>query len=255
MSRYILAIDQGTTGSTALLLDPQLRVLGRANQEFPQIYPQPGWVEHEPAAILASVDAAIEGALAAAGVKGEDIAAIGITNQRETVVLWDRETNEPLYNAIVWQCRRTAAQCAVWREEGLEEELRARTGLCLDPYFSGSKMRWLLDEVPGARARAEAGELAFGTIDSYLLWTLTGGAVHATDASNASRTLLINLSEGGWDDFLLDRFAIPAATLPEIRGNSEVYGHTKGSKVLPDGIPIAGMAGDQQAALFGQLCF
>jgi glycerol kinase len=255
MAKYILAIDQGTTGSTALIIDEAMNVLGRANHEFPQIYPQPGWVEHDPEAIIQSVEDAVRDAVEASGISASSIAGIGITNQRETVVLWDRETGAPLHNAIVWQCRRTSDRCAAWREAGHEDRVRELTGLCLDPYFSGSKMGWLLDHVEGARDRASAGALAFGTIDSFLTWRLTGGAVHVTDASNASRTLLMDLKEGRWSDELLSLFNIPRATLPEIRSNSEIYGHTRGFASLPDGIPIAGMAGDQQAALFGQACF
>jgi glycerol kinase len=255
MSTYVLAIDQGTTGSTALVLNQQMEVLGRANFEFPQIYPQPGWVEHQPKEIISSVEKAIAKALDLAGIQGHELAAIGITNQRETVVLWDRETHEPVYNAIVWQCRRTSKMCAELKAQGIEPRVQEKTGLRLDPYFSGSKMTWMLNHVDGAKERAQAGKLAFGTIDSYLLWTLTGGDVHATDVSNASRTLLMDLHQCEWDDELLDLFDIPRSTLPQIRSNSEVYGTTRGFSVLPDGIPIAGMAGDQQAALFGQACF
>ena len=255
MSQYLLAIDQGTTGSTALILDEQLNVLGRANQEFTQYYPKPGWVEHDPLEILSSVDQAIMQALEQSKVDPMSIAAIGITNQRETVVMWDRQTGQPQHKAIVWQCRRTTEFCADLKEAGHEPMVRERTGLCLDPYFSGTKMRWLLNHVDGARERANNGELLLGTIDSYLLYSLTGGEVHYTDASNASRTLLMNLEKGNWDPDLLALFDIPQASLPEIRSNSEVYGYTRGSQVLPDGIPIAGMAGDQQAALFGQTCY
>lgn len=254
-SRYVLAIDQGTTGSTALIIDEEMQVIGRANHEFTQHYPQPGWVEHDLNELLASVHQSINVALERSGITGEQIAAIGITNQRETVALWDRATGRALHRAIVWQCRRTSSFCAELKAQGHEPRVKELTGLCLDPYFSGTKMRWLLDETPDARARAESGELAFGTIDSYLLWELTGGAVHATDISNASRTLLMDLRRGEWSAELLELLQIPANTLPEIRSNSEVYGHTRGFASLPDGIPIAGMAGDQQAALFGQACF
>lgn len=253
--KYILAIDQGTTGSTALIIDQEMRVLGRANYEFPQHYPQPGWVEHDVNELLASVHQAITAALEAAQITGEQIAGIGITNQRETIALWDRATGEPLHKAIVWQCRRTASHCETLKKAGYEPRVRELTGLCLDPYFSGTKMRWLLDHVDGARARAEAGELAFGTMDSLLLWRLSGGKVHATDISNASRTLLMDLKEGAWSAELTGLFGIPASTLPNIVSNSEIYGVTHGFSSLPDGIPIAGMAGDQQAALFGQACF
>jgi len=255
MSTYILAIDQGTTGSTVLVLDENLAILGRHTEEFPQIYPQPGWVEHDPEAIITSVEGAVAGALAAAGIDGRDIAGIGITNQRETVVLWDRATGAPVHNAIVWQCRRTTAYCAELKAAGHEPLFRSRTGLLLDPYFSGTKVAWLLDNVDGVRDRAEAGELAFGTIDSFLVWRLTGGAVHVTDASNACRTLLMGLESLEWDGDLLATLNVPRSVLPEIRSCSEVYGHTQGFAGLPDGIPVAGMAGDQQSALFGQACF
>jgi glycerol kinase len=251
----VLAIDQGTTGSTALVLDQDLTVLGRANTEFPQIYPQPGWVEHDPDAIWASVGDCVRRALGAAGVGADRVAAIGITNQRETTVLWDRATGAPLHNAIVWQCRRTSASCAELRAAGHGPLFAERTGLVLDPYFSGTKLRWLLDHVDGARARAGRGELAFGTIDSYLVWRLTAGAAHVTEVSNASRTLLLDIREVAWSDELLAILDIPREVLPQVRGSSEVYGTTAGLDFLPDGIPVAGIAGDQQAALFGQACF
>ncbi len=251
----ILAIDQGTTGSTAVLIDSSLNVVAKHNDEFPQIYPQPGWVEHDPTAIWASVESSVRAALAKAGVDASEIKAIGITNQRETTVVWDRETSEPIHNAIVWQCRRTTEICAGLKAQGNEARVREKTGLVLDPYFSGTKLAWILDTVDGARDRAQAGELAFGTIDSFLVWRLTAGTTHVTDVSNASRTMLMDLRTGAWDDELIELIRAERATLPEIRGNAEVYGHTKGLSFLPDGIPIAGMAGDQQAALFGQACF
>ncbi len=251
----IVSIDQGTTGSTVVVLDRALSVLGRANTEFPQIYPHPGWVEHDPDAIWSSVVTSVEAALQRAGVRGEDVRAVGITNQRETTVLWNRADGRPIHNAIVWQCRRTADVCRGLREAGHAERVRAKTGLVIDPYFSGTKAAWILDHVDGARARADAGELAFGTIDTYLLWRLTGGQVHATEVSNASRTLLFDIHTQGWDDELLALFHVPRAVLPTVRSSSEVYGYTAGLGVLPDGIPVAGMAGDQQAALFGQACF
>lgn len=250
-----LAIDQGTTGSTAVVLDRSLQVLARANREFPQLFPQPGWVEHEPEAIWRSVRDAVVAVLAHPDVDAGKIEAIGITNQRETSVVWERSTGQPIHRAIVWQCRRTTDVCQRLRDAGHEAVVRQRTGLVLDPYFSGTKVAWILDHVDGARARAEAGELAFGTIDTFLVHRLTGGDVHVTDVSNASRTLLMDLQTGEWDPELLDLFRVPARVLPEIRGNAEVYGVTKGLEFLPDGIPIAGMAGDQQAALFGQACF
>ena len=254
--RHVIAIDQGTTGTTVLVLDEQLRVQGRGYQEFPQIYPQPGWVEHEPDAIWASVTGALRVALAAANNVGTvDIAAIGITNQRETSVLWERATMRPIHNAIVWQDRRTAAYCAELKAAGHEVRVRAKTGLTLDPYFSATKIAWMLEHVGGARARAEGGELAFGTIDSYLIARLTGGIVHATDVTNASRTLLLDLATLSWSDELLQLFNIPRSLLPEVRSSAGVFGTTKGVPGLPDGIAIAGVAGDQQSALFGQACF
>ena len=255
MPDVILAIDQGTTGSTALLLDDQLNTLAKVNREFPQIFPRPGWVEHDPEAIWASVTETVRAVLDEAGVTADRIAGIGITNQRETTVLWDRRTGRAVHNAIVWQCRRTADRCAALAERGFDHEVRQRTGLVLDPYFSGTKLAWLLDEVDGARDRAEAGELAFGTIDTYLTWRLTGGATHVTDLSNASRTMLMGIVSQGWDETMLDTLRIPAGVLPTIRSCSEIFGHTRGLDVLPDGIPVAGMAGDQQAALFGQVGF
>jgi glycerol kinase len=253
--RYVLAIDQGTTGSTALVINEQLQVLGRANHEFTQYFPQPGWVEHEPSEIINSVERAVQDALKTAGVDPQQVAAIGVTNQRETIALWDRSTGEPLHRAIVWQCRRTSAECGALKEAGHESRVSELTGLRLDPYFSGTKMTWLLDHVEGARARAEAGELAFGTMDTMLAWHITGGEVHVTDASNASRTLLMDLQTGEWSDELCALLNVPRVTLPEIRSNSEVYGYTKGFAGLPDGIPLAGLIGDQQGALFGQACF
>ena len=255
MSRNILSIDQGTTGTTVLVLDEQLSVLAKVNREFPQIYPRPGWVEHDPEAIWDSTLATIEGALGKAGVPASSIAGIGITNQRETTTVWRRSDGRPVHNSIVWQCRRTADLCAAMKADDLEGLFRKRTGLVLDPYFSGTKVRWILDRVDGARAAAEAGDLAFGTIDTFLVWRLSGGKAHVTDVSNASRTLLMDLRTLQWDDELLGHLDVPRSLLPEIRSCSEIYGVTRGLGVLPDGIPIAGMAGDQQAALFGQVCF
>ena len=254
--RHVIAIDQGTTGTTVLVLDEQLRVQGRGYQEFPQIYPQPGWVEHEPDAIWASVTGALRVALAAANKVGTvDIAAIGITNQRETSVLWERATLRPIHNAIVWQDRRTAGYCAELKAAGHEVRVRATTGLTLDPYFSATKIAWMLEHVGGARAKAERGELAFGTIDSYLIARLTCGAVHATDVTNASRTLLLDLATLSWSDELLSLFNIPRGLLPTVKSSAGVFGTTKDVPGLPDGIAIAGVAGDQQSALFGQACF
>jgi glycerol kinase len=253
MTNLVMAIDQGTTGTTVVLLDPSLEVRAKVTREFPQIYPQPGWVEHDPEAIWRSVLSAIEGALAAAAATGRDVAAIGITNQRETTVLWERRGGRPIANAIVWQDRRTADACAALKQQGQEARVRERTGLVLDPYFSGTKLAWLLDHIPGTRARA--GELCFGTIDSFLVYRLTGGTSHVTDVSNASRTLLFNLRSLDWDDEMLRLLDVPRELLPVARGSSEVYGETRGVPGLADGILVAGMAGDQQAALFGQACF
>jgi glycerol kinase len=255
MPRFLLAIDQGTTGSTALVMSEQAEVIGRATREFPQHFPEPGWVEHDPAAIWHSVTDSVAEALELAAVRPGDCAGIGITNQRETTLVWERASGRPIHRAIVWQDRRTAARCAELKAEGLEPLFRERTGLVLDPYFSGTKVEWLLDQVPGARTLAERGELCFGTIDAFIANRLSAGALHVTDASNASRTLLFDIRQGDWDDELLAKLRVPRSMLPEVRGNSEVYGHTRGLSVLPDGIPIAGMAGDQQAALFGQTCF
>ncbi|RLB50291.1 MAG: glycerol kinase [Deltaproteobacteria bacterium] len=255
MSGNILAIDQGTTGSTVVVLSPEGRILGKANREFPQHYPKPGWVEHDVTEIWDSIIGALGDALGASDVSASSIAAIGITNQRETTVLWDRASGAAVHRAIVWQDRRTADRCAALREAGLEEVFRARTGLVLDPYFSGTKIEWILNSDDELRARANKGELAFGTIDSWLVSRLSGGAVHITDATNASRTLLYDIHAGRWDDELCAHLDVPRGLLPEVRGSSEIYAKTQGVPGLPDGIPIAGIAGDQQAALFGQTCF
>jgi glycerol kinase len=252
---HVLAIDQGTTGTTVLILDRRLAVRARVNQEFRQIFPKPGWVEHDLDDIWGSTIVTVQRALREAGLSGRDIAAIGITNQRETTGLWDRRTGRPLHHAIVWQDRRTTDACARLKAEGHEPRVREKTGLVLDPYFSATKLRWLLDHVKGARQKAQEGTVAFGTIDTFLAWRLTGGAAHVTDVSNASRTLLMDLRTREWDRELLELFDVPRSVLPEIRPSAHVYGTTKGVKVLPDGIPVAGMAGDQQAALFGQACF
>ena len=253
--RYVLALDQGTTGSTALVVDPDGRVVARGYAELPQYFPKPGWVEHDPGEIWATVERAARAALAEARVAGAEIAAIGITNQRETTILWERATSAPIHRAIVWQCRRTAPLCDRLRAEGVGPLVGERTGLVLDAYFSGTKIRWLLDEVPGARARAVRGELAFGTVDAWLLWKLTGGRVHATDATNASRTLCLNLRTADWDDELLRILGVPRAVLPALVPSSGVAGETAELGWLPRGVPIAGIAGDQQAALFGQGCY
>jgi glycerol kinase len=253
--RFVLALDQGTSGSTALVVDPEGRVRARGYAELPQYFPQPGWVEHDPDELWATTEQAARAALASAGVAGGEVAAVGITNQRETTLLWERSSGTPVHRAIVWQCRRTAALCDRLRRDGHEARIREGTGLVLDAYFSGTKLRWLLDQVPGARRRAERGELAFGTVDSWLLWKLTGGGVHATDVSNASRTLLLDLRRVDWDPELLEMLAVPAAVLPRVQASSGVFGESVELGWLPRGVPIAGIAGDQQAALFGQACY
>jgi glycerol kinase len=250
---YILALDQGTTSSRAILFDHDGAIKAVAQKEFKQIFPRAGWVEHDPQEIWTSqISVAVE-ALADAGLRPRDVAAIGITNQRETTIVWDRETGEPVHNAIVWQDRRTASFCDKLRADGHESMIQQRTGLMIDAYFSGSKVRWLLDNVAGARARAEAGKLAFGTVDSWLIWKLTSGRLHITDPSNASRTMLFNIQTGQWDEDLLRLFNIPASVLPEVRSSSEVYGSVSTTLGLGE-VAIAGIAGDQQAALFGQMC-
>jgi glycerol kinase len=249
---HLLAIDQGTTGTTALVVSLDGTTLGRSTVEFPQYFPQPAWVEHDAGEIWSSVERAVTGALRAASVDARAIAAIGITNQRETTLVWDRKSGAPIHRAIVWQDRRTAATCDALKKEGKEARVRERTGLVIDAYFSGTKIAWILDAVPGARARADKGELAFGTIDTFLVHKLTSGASHVTDVTNASRTLLMNLARGEWDAELCATFRVPEAVLPQIVGSAEVVAKTRGAGFLPDGIPIAGIAGDQQAALFGQ---
>ncbi len=251
---YVLALDQGTTSSRALVFDRRGHALATAQQEFAQHYPRPGWVEHDPLDLWATTRRTALGAVAEANLTGRDIAALGLTNQRETTLLWERRTGRPLHRAIVWQDRRTADACAKLKRRGLEPLFRKKTGLLLDPYFSGTKLAWLLDHVPGARRRAEKGELAFGTVDTWLLWQLTGGRVHATDASNASRTLLLNLRTGDWDAELLKILRIPRELLPDVRASSGVFGEVSAVPALR-GVPISGIAGDQQAALFGQACW
>ena len=251
--RHVLAIDQGTTGTTVLVVDPDGAVRGRGYAELPQHFPRPGWVEHDPDEIWRTTCEALPKALSAAGVSAAEIAAIGITNQRETTILWDRESGRPVGNAIVWQCRRTADLCEALKSAGAEPEFREKTGLVLDPYFSGTKIRWLLDEIPGIRARAERGKIAFGTVDSWLLWRLSGGRVHATDPSNASRTLCFDLRTLDWDEGLCRRLGVPMSVLPTVLPSAGVFAETA-ADVLPAGIPVTGIAGDQQAALFGQAC-
>jgi glycerol kinase len=251
--QYILALDQGTTSSRAILFDASGAIAAVAQKEFEQIFPQPGWVEHDPDQIWATQSAVAIEALGRAGAEAKDVAAIGITNQRETAIVWDRETGRPVCNAIVWQDRRTAEFCDRLKADGHAPMITERTGLVVDAYFSGSKVAWILDNVPGARTRAEQGHLAFGTVDSWLIWKLTGGTVHVTDVSNASRTMLFNIHELAWDDDLLRLLGVPRSMLPEVRSSSEVYGRVTAGLGLAD-LPIAGVAGDQQSALFGQMC-
>ena len=259
---FLLALDQGTSSSRSIVFDARGRIVAMAQREFRQIYPQPGWVEHDPKEIWATQLATAREVLAKAGLEAGQIASIGITNQRETTLLWNRATGEPLHNAIVWQDRRAEPTCAALRERGLEPTFRAKTGLIIDAYFSGTKLKWLLDTVPGARAAAQRGELAFGTVDAWLMWQLTGGgddgarrhAVHATDVSNASRTLLLNVRDNAWDDELLALLDVPREVLPQVHPSSHVFGHTR-AELLGASIPIGGVAGDQQSALFGQACF
>jgi glycerol kinase len=254
MPSYILALDQGTTSSRAIVFGARGEIVSSAAYEFPQYFPKPGWVEHDPEEIWDSQLRAAKAALAGAKIEASALSAIGITNQRETAVVWEKETAKPLANAIVWQCRRTAGMCERYKQEGREAFFRERTGLKIDPYFSGTKVRWLLEEVPGLRARAEAGEALFGTVDSWLIYRLTGGRVHATDYTNASRTLLYNIRDLAWDKEILRLLDVPPAMLPEVHPSSGVVGETD-PEVLGARIPIAGIAGDQQAALFGQGCF
>ena len=251
--KYILALDQGTSSSRALVFDKGGNICSTAQREFPQIFPRSGWVEHDPHQIWASQASVVAEAISTIGINGHDIAGIGITNQRETTIVWDKETEEPVYNAIVWQDRRTADYCDRLREEGKVDFIRDKTGLILDAYFSATKVKWILDNVPGARRRAEEGKLLFGTVDSWLVWRLTRGEVHVTDVSNASRTMLYNIHTLDWDQELLDLFDIPRSMMPDVRSSSEIYGHTT-TTLFAHKLPISGMAGDQQAALFGQMC-
>ncbi len=253
MENYILALDQGTTSSRALLFDKKGKIRSVAQKEFTQIFPRPGWVEHDPGEIWSSQVAVAAEAISKAGINGKAVAAIGITNQRETAIVWDRRTGDPVYNAIVWQDRRTSGLCDRLREEGHAEMIREKSGLVIDAYFSGTKVRWILDNVDGARERAEKGELAFGTVDSWLVWKLTQGRTHITDVTNASRTMLFNINTLKWDDELLALLDIPRSMLPEVKSSSEVYDHTN-TTFFASKVPIAGIAGDQQAAMFGQMC-
>jgi glycerol kinase len=252
---FILSIDQGTTSTTVMVIDENITVRGKSSVELAQHYPRPGWVEHDPLEIWDTVGKAAAEAVSRAGITPGQVTAIGITNQRETTILWDRETGKPLHNAIVWQCRRTSERCRKLKKRGFEGVFKEKTGLVLDPYFSGTKIWWLLQNVEGASKKAVDGRVAFGTVDCFLLWKLTGGRVHATDPSNASRTLLFNIHEMTWDAELAGAMNVPLNILPEVKPNFSVFGETRGLEFLPDGIPIAGMAGDQQAALYGQACF
>ena len=254
MKKYIMALDQGTTSSRCILFDKNGNIKSMAQREFAQIFPHDGWVEHDPMVIWSTQISVATEALLKIGGSWEDIHGIGITNQRETVIVWDRATGEPVYNAIVWQCRRTADYCDELRERGLEAMIKDKCGLLPDPYFSATKVKWILDNVEGARERAERGELCLGTVDTWLIYNLTGGKAHATDYSNASRTMLYNINTLEWDDELLRLFGVPRSMLPEVYPSSHLYGYTD-SKILGATVPIGGVAGDQQAALFGQCCF
>ena len=253
MGKFILALDQGTSSSRAIVFDHEGNCRSVAQMEFTQYFPQPGWVEHNPVEIWSSEAAVIAEAITKLGIGGLDIAAIGITNQRETTIVWDAETGTPVYNAIVWQDRRTSAFCDSLKEQGLVDKIRQKTGLIIDAYFSGTKIKWILDHVPGAREKAEAGKLRFGTVDSWLVWQLTRGAAHVRDVTNASRTMLFNINTLEWDDELLSLLDIPRSMMPKVKSSSEVYGYTK-TTIFAHEVPIAGIAGDQQAALFGQMC-
>jgi len=254
MRDHILALDQGTTSSRAIIINQLGKIVAKEQQELPQIYPQPGWVEHDPEAIWSSQLRTARDVIVNSGIKPSRIAAVGVTNQRETTIVWDRESGIPIHNAIVWQCRRTVPMCEELKAEGFDQVLREKTGLVVDAYFSGTKIAWLLDNVPGARDRAEKGQLAFGTVDTFLVWRLSGGRLHITDVSNASRTLLYNIFDRAWDTQILDHLRIPASILPSVRPSSTVYGSTD-PDLFGDTIPLAGIAGDQQAAMFGQACY
>ena len=253
MEQYILALDQGTSSSRAIVFDHGGRICASAQKEFPQHFPKPGWVEHDPKDIWSSEASVVAEAITSMGINGLDIAGIVITNQRETTIVWDAETGEPVYNAIVWQDRRTSEYCDSLKDQGLTGFIREKTGLIIDAYFSATKIRWILNNVPGARQRAEAGKLRFGTVDTWLIWNLTRGGCHVTDVSNASRTMLFNIHTLSWDKELLNLFCIPESMMPEVRSSSEIYGYTK-TTIFAHEVPIAGIAGDQQAALFGQMC-
>ena len=251
--QFIVSLDQGTSSSRAIVFDRKGQIRSVAQQEFRQIFPQSGWVEHDPQEIWSSQASVLAGAITSIGINGLNIAAIGITNQRETTIVWDRETGNPVYNAIVWQDRRTSAYCDSLKAEGKTEFIREKTGLIIDAYFSATKIKWILDHVEGARRKAEEGRLVFGTVDSWLIYRLTRGEVHVTDVTNASRTMLYNIHNLRWDEELLELFDIPLSMMPEVKSSSEVYGYTK-TTLFAHKVPIAGIAGDQQAALFGQMC-
>ena len=253
MKNYILTLDQGTTSSRAILFDHEGKIVSLAQKEFKQFYPKPGWVEHDPMEIWSSQASVITEAILKENLKAEEIAAIGITNQRETTVVWDRETGIPVYHAIVWQDRRTSGYCDQLKQKDLDKVIQQKTGLVLDAYFSATKVQWILNNVEGVREKAQQGKLAFGTIDSWLIWNLTEGKLHITDVSNASRTMLFNINTLQWDEELLEIFDIPQSILPQVRSSSEIYGETSG-KLLGTKVPVAGIAGDQQAALFGHIC-
>ncbi|MDX1302621.1 glycerol kinase GlpK [Photobacterium sp.] len=252
--KYIVALDQGTTSSRAVVLDHDANIVCTSQREFTQIYPKAGWVEHDPLEIYATQSSTLVEVLAKAGIRSDQVAGIGITNQRETTIVWDKNTGKPVYNAIVWQCRRTASICETLKEQGLEEYIRENTGLVVDPYFSGTKVKWILDNVEGAREEAEAGNLLFGTVDTWLIWKMTQGRVHVTDFTNASRTMLFNINTLQWDEKLLTAMDIPLSMMPEVKSSSEIYGQTNIGGKGGTRIPISGIAGDQQAALFGQMC-
>ena len=253
MEKYVLALDQGTSSSRAIVFDKDGNTKAVSQKEFTQIFPKPGWVEHNPMEIWSSQAAVIAEAITSIDINGLNIAAIGITNQRETTIVWDAETGEPVYNAIVWQDRRTSEYCDSLKKEGHTDTIRSKTGLIIDAYFSATKIRWILENVPGARQKAEEGRLRFGTVDTWLIWMLTRGEVHVTDVSNASRTMLFNIHTLAWDEELMNLFNIPASMMPQVKSSSEVYGYTK-TTLFAHEVPIAGIAGDQQAALFGQMC-
>ncbi len=255
MTKYIIALDQGTTSSRAIIFDKEQNILGVSQKEFTQIYPKEGWIEHDPMEIWSSQYAVLQEVMAKSNITQEKLAAIGITNQRETTIVWDKETGVPIYNAIVWQCRRTAQICDELKSEGWEDYIKDNTGLVIDAYFSGTKIKWILDNVEGAREKAEKGQLLFGTVDTWLVWKLTNGKVYVTDYTNASRTMLYNIKELKWDDKILNRLGIPKSMLPEVKNSSEIYGYANLGATGGVRVPIAGIAGDQQAALFGQTCF